>query len=307
MTLRSISNFWLLVLACLVLSWPRRVEADADASCSLTFSNLTIAPSAGTVVYDSSWTAESFVQAQNSLGELDQQYVSTNEATATADASATYATGHGDASPLTLAGTASSSAIIPGSASQQAISEGQPDVYNSFTITGGTGTVNVAFSVDLSGMLNVMTDSYGANAVAETIFNLTLNGNSTLFSDTLLSVGPNSTNTLPVAVSLTNTVALQYGTDYFVFAQPDAETTAVTIPEPSTFVLILAGCSVLAGATRKAGRKKRSAGNVRKKVNSLCKCLWMLILPLSLLLPQQPPRPNTPGAAEILLPRVSRL
>jgi hypothetical protein len=284
MTRRSTSNFWLLSMVCLVLLSPRRVEADALASCSLTFSNLTIAPSAGTVVYDGPWTAESFVQAQNSLGELNQQYVSTNGATATADAAATYATGHGDASPLTLAGTASGSSIIPGSASQQAISEGQPDVYNSFTITGGTGTVNVAFSVALSGMLSVITDSYGSNAVAETIFNLTLDGSSILFSDTPLSVGPNSTNVVTVSATLTNTVALQYGTDYFVFAQPDAETMAVTVPEPSTFALILAGCLVLAGAARKTGRRKRGTSNVKKRTHSLCKCLWMSILPVSVLL-----------------------
>jgi len=285
MTLRSISYFALLSLACLVLASPRRVEADASASASLMFSNLTVAPSAGTVVYAGPWTAESFAQAQNSLGELSQQYVSTNGTTATADAGATYATGHGDASPLTLGGTASSSSLIPGSNTLQAISEGQPDVYNTFMITGGTGAVNVAFSVDLSGLLSVMTDSYGANAQAETIFNLTLDGNSTLFNDTLLSVGPNSTQAMPVAVSLSNTIALQFGTSYVVFAQPDAETTALTVPEPSTFALILAGCSVLAAAARKTGRKKRSTHSVKTRTNSLGNCLWMSILLLSLLLP----------------------
>jgi RHS repeat-associated protein len=280
MTPRSISKFGLLSLACLLLFLPRRAVADATASCTLTFNNLTIAPSAGTVVFAGTWTAESFSQAQNSLGELSQQYVVTNGATATTDATATFAAGHGDASPLTLSGTASSSSIIPGSNPQQAISEGQPDVYNSFMITGGTGTVNVAFSVNLTGLLNVSTDSYGSNAQAETIFNLTVDGNSTLFSDNLLSMGPNSTQSLPVFTTLSNVIPLQYGTSYFVFAQPDAETMALTVPEPSALVLVLAGCSILALGTTRRGRR-RSTHHMKRMGISPRKYLWMS-LPLSL-------------------------
>ena len=280
MSTRSISKFWWLSLACLLLLLPRRAAADATASCTLAFNNLTIAPSAGTVVFAGTWTAESFSQAQNGLGELSQQYVSTNGATASTDATATFAAGHGDASPLTLSGTASSSSIIPGSNPQQAISEGQPDVYNSFMITGGTGTVNVAFSVNLTGLLNVSTDSYGSNAQAETIFNLTVDGNSTLFSDNLLSMGPNSTQSLPVFTTLSNVIPLQYGTSYFVFAQPDAETMAVTIPEPSALVLVLAGCSILVLGTT-SRRRRRSTHHVKNTGNSPRKYLWMS-LPLSL-------------------------
>ena len=161
---------------------PGNVPATAIANSTISFSNLQITPDSGTVVFFDLWTAETFAQAQNSFGELDQQFDSSAGGSALANATVTFAAGHGDVSAANLTGTASSSVSIPGTTTAAASSQGQGTLFNWFPITGGTGDVQVSFSVDLTGSLNVFTHAFGQLAETETIFSLELDGTRFFFA-----------------------------------------------------------------------------------------------------------------------------
>ena len=240
-----------LLFAALGLLTPRCVYATAIANSTISFSNLQIAPSAGTVIFFDDWSAEAFAQAQNSLGGSASQFDSSSGGIASANAAIIFASGEGNASAINLTGTAMSSANIPGAQDAQASSVGRGTLFNFFVITDGTGDVDVNFSVDLTGNLNVFTDASGQLAQTETIFALELDGTPILFRDDLFSIGPSAFASMPFSQTLSDTRTLQFDTFYFILAEADSESQAINIPEPSTVTLMLAGLITLVSFTRR--------------------------------------------------------
>jgi len=249
----------LLLSAAIGILIPGSVNAMAIAASQISFSSLQIIPDSGTVVYLDSWTAEAFAQAQNSLGELDNQFDFSVGGMAMANAIAMFAIGHADAGAVSLTGNASGSLNIAGSIDAQAISIGRTTLFNSFMITGGSGPVDVDFSTDLTGLLHVFTDSFGQQAFADMNLSLQLDGDTVLFHHSELSVGPNSPSmTLPVATTLNGMRTLTFDTSYFVLVEGELDPMGIhVVPEPSTGVLFLLGlCYVGWLATkRRAGGK----------------------------------------------------
>ncbi len=119
---------------------PDSVHATAIANSQISFFNLQIIPTSGTVVFLDPWTAEAFAQAQNSLGQFAQQFNSSVGGVAQADALVTFAQGHGIASAVNLTAGADSHGNIPGTTTAQARSTGIGDFFNSFTIVRGEWT-----------------------------------------------------------------------------------------------------------------------------------------------------------------------
>lgn len=234
-----------LLFAALGLLTPRCVYATAIANSTISFSNLQITPATGTIIFLDDWTAEAFAQAQNSLGQLVSQFNSSTGGAAAANATVTFATSAGNASATNLTGSASSSVNIPGTITAQALSVGRGTLFNLFVITDGTGDVDVNFSVDLTGNLNVFTDAFGQLAQTETIFDLELDGNPILFRDDILSIGPSDSKNLSFSQNLFDSRTLQFDTLYFILAQADSESQAINIPEPSSLTLMLAGLIIL--------------------------------------------------------------
>ena len=234
-----------LLFAAFGLLTPRCVHATAIANSAISFSNLQIAPSTGTILFLDDWSAEAFAQAQNSLGELNNQFDSSIGGAAAANATVTFATSADNASATNLTGSASSSVNIPATITAQASSVGRGTLFNLFVITGGSGDVDVNFSVDLTGSLDLLTDAFGQLAQTETIFDLELDGNPILFRDDILSIGPNAFASMPFSQKLSDTRTLQFDTFYFILAQADSESQAINIPEPSTVTLMLAGLITL--------------------------------------------------------------
>lgn len=251
--------FAVLLVAGILLFTPRSVSATAIAFSEITFSNLEISPAAGAVQLLGPWRVQAFTQAQNSRGELAPVFDPDldGDGMVNADAMVTFAKGHGEASApavppnLNVTGSANSSVNIPGTTVAQASSVGRATLFNSFTITGGTGDVQGDFSADISGLLNVFTDRFGVKAETETTFTLELDGTPVLFRHDPLSVGPNSSRSLPFSESLFATRTLQFDTPYFLLAEVDSESSATNIPEPGTLVLLLTGAGVLAGYARR--------------------------------------------------------
>lgn len=237
---------WLCAAALgLVLSQP--VAATAIANSSIDFANLEISPDSGTVVLLDLWTLAAFAEANNSLGEADADFdTALSPAMANAAASVAFAAASGNATALgdppdfEVTGSAASSVNIPGCDPAAAFAKGLGTLFNSFVITGGTGTVNVDFGVDISGALKVMTDDCGVKAETETIFSLELDGNPILFRHDLLSIGPNSSQTLTFSERLATTVSLDFDTEHFLLLQLDSESSGL-VPEPPMIALLLVG------------------------------------------------------------------
>jgi hypothetical protein len=258
-----------------------KVSATAIAESSISFSHLQILPTSGSVQILSPWAVESFAQAQNSLGEFDDDdQIASPGGAAAADAAVTWAMGHGDGSAtnppdLDVAAAASSTVNLPGCEPKAAQSQGRGSLgwadplggvfANTFQITGGTGSVTVDFSAALAGNLHVFTDGCGLLARTEVIFGLqvfklpTANGPSdplVLFSDRLLLIGPNDNANLPFADTLSQSALLDYDTPYGLFIEVDSESQAV-VPEPATATLFLAGVGLWPEFRRRKDSKKR--------------------------------------------------
>ena len=265
---------WLLVGGFCLLA-PQSVYAVALAESNLSFSNLQIVPASGTVVL-TPWGLEAFAEARNSLGELDQDYASsTSPDQVQADAAVTWANAQGDASALAdppdlnVTANANSTVDIPDHIKMAwAASDGRGSLSNLFTITGGTGSVEVDFSVDIAGSLHVLTTNNGILAETETIFTLAVINLITGDLELLLSnddpdkpplphllVGPNSKDDLSISETLTATPTLEFSTPglevpYFLYIEVDSESFGV-VPEPPVLALMSLGVGILVVSARK--------------------------------------------------------
>ena len=211
-----------------------------------------------------------------------------------ANAAVTWADGHGTASApaspappdLNVTGTADSHVNIPGCVVGAAQSLGRGALYNEFMITGGTGTVNVDFSVDIAGALDVFTDECGVFAETEVIFGLELDGTPILFHNDYLYVGNNDSAILSVSESLFDTRTLEYDVPYFLYLEVDSESAGANTPEPSTIALMLIGLGGLAGFA--GTRRLRKVKKQMSQKTGFFSVIFLLVLTLSLLLSQNP-------------------
>lgn len=259
MTLRRSQSLSVLLFSGLSLLIARHAYATAISAANITFSLHITSDPETSVVFSNNWTAEAFAQANNSLGEADAGFDTSQTRTATADtdpAKVTWADGHGQADPVRLTGGAQSKANIPGTTLGQASSEGRGTLFNSFEITTNdpnVTAVQVDFSVDLAGGVSAFTDTNGLSARSEAIFGLGVDGTlvSGLFLDKLLLIGSNSSAAQGISGTLSGSLTLQPGTTYFLLAETDAESMVANTPEPSTLALMLTGFGVLTGFARK--------------------------------------------------------
>jgi hypothetical protein len=261
---RSRVAFGLVLVAFVLYACPR-VQASSLALSSITATDLRItlasAPASGQTALDV-FTTLAFAQAQNSLGELDQAFDTQVGVPANADALVTWAEGHatsGDGSVVPW--KASSLVNLPGSGNEAA-SLGQGTWIDSFVITGGVGAVSVNFAVDLSGLLQLATDSSGLLAETETIFTLLLEGDTVLSDDRPRSIGPNATLLEPFSLTLTGSRDLMFNTSYSLLLRVDSESHAINaaVPEPSTITLL--GLGVAWCCRRMRGRMQPDGSRV---------------------------------------------
>ena len=152
----------LLLAASLGLAPP--LQATAIAMGSVQVTNFTITPSTGTVVFTDLWTAQAFAEAQNSLCGCDSQFNSSLGGTAMADAMVMFAAGHSFAHAAALDLSAAATVNISGGI-MAANAIGQATLFNTtFSITGGSGPVDVTFSAMLNIAQMLFTDASGVFA-----------------------------------------------------------------------------------------------------------------------------------------------
>lgn len=240
-----------LALVCQLLPQPAAAMAITDSSLSI--SNISITPATGTLVFDGAFMATGFAQAANSLGGGDAQFNFSPPDPTHAAASVTWANATGDASVSAGTASAASAVNLPGfdnfgSAQGQGSLDGSQFGFFSFTITGGTGSVNVTFSMDVTGHLHGFADALGSFDT-ELVPTLQLDSllSPVLFDRFELKGGPNfADTTVPVSKNLTATLPLEFDVPYFLFVQADSESFARNIPEPGTLALTLLGLARLA-------------------------------------------------------------
>lgn len=258
MRIKHIRIFALSLFLCLFFSAFQSTYADALSISTLNFSNLQITPTTGSVQFAGSWEATAFAEARNSLGEVLLSFDSSSGGVAHADASVTFANGHGlaDASGVIIG--CATGVNIAGCLPREASSVGRGSLFNTFMITGGTGTVDVNISAMLDGMQHVLTDSCGELAESEVIFSMDITDSlgNVVFSlsfNSLLRIGRSAEMQSLISQALMNTAQLQFDTPYTIFIETDAESRGITspIPEPATMVLMLSGLGFVAGFVRK--------------------------------------------------------
>jgi hypothetical protein len=232
-----------LVLAPLFLT--PRANATAIAVGSLQLQSLAITPVSGSVMF--SPTADAFAQAQNSLGEGAYIY-STDGTLASAAVTWANASGVASANGSSYSGSVGAGVDIPGEIDAAALSEeGHADLIDYSFALSNAGSVT--FSAILVPSQSLTTDANGIQASSEVTFSLSLYSNTggtvasnLLYFDSLLSVGPSGSLLMsPVQTPISNSVSLDAGS-YSAYLSLDAEASAVnTVPEPSTFALLLGG------------------------------------------------------------------
>ena len=170
----------------------------------------------------------------------------------------TFASAHGMANAAGLVINCAANVNIPGCLPRSASSVARGSLANSFTITGGSGAVDVNISAMLDGMQHVLTDVCGELAESEVIFTLDVADSSgnvvfSLSFNSLLTIGRSAELQSMISQALAGTAHLQFNTEYSIFIETDTESRGITspVPEPSTMVLLLSGLSLITGFVRK--------------------------------------------------------
>ena len=260
-TFRAVSLAGVIAAACLATgpAW-----AMAMAHADLTFHDLAITPSAGTVQFTGPWILQAHANA-NFSGPPD--IAMNGPGTAGLAATGTWTSASGTATDpaptppyLDVRAGATADGNIPDAVSGSATAEGRgtvrrddPTLPSFFQVTGGTAgdPVSVSFSVLIDYGLNVTTDQNGLLAEARAIFGQELFGDDVGFVfvngfNDLLSIGPNDHQVAgATSLLLTNTLDLHYGTLYTLLNEADAEIEVANVPEPDTFWLIASALPIL--------------------------------------------------------------
>lgn len=213
-------------------------SATAIANSSSQLQSLTISPASGSIMF--SPTAQSFVQAQNSLGELVSNF--DNGATANSSAVVTWATSSGAADTIVQRASSSANVNIP-NVTGSASSVGRGALFDTaFSIAGTSGPVSVQFSATFPFAQSLMTDIYGVQASSEVILNLSIDGQTVLFFDSPLVIGPSTSLDTTGFPTLTNSMTLTAGQTYDLFLEIDSESSGINVtPEPASLLLLLGG------------------------------------------------------------------
>jgi RHS repeat-associated protein len=241
-----------------------QARATAEATSQLSYNGLFISPSGGIVSLTSNWQASAYAQAG-----VNSQYNTGGSPFATAAGDFSIATGSASVPGLpsinVFGGAVASNSIFGQlDASDQATA--RSTVWNDgFMITGGSGSVNTTFSINISGLLNLFTDTYGQSADAETVFTLQLNGNPVLFNDSLLSIGPNQSQALPISTTLSDSITLQYNTTYQLLIEADTESSVLNVPEPGIGALAILFAAIAFVFWRKRARSQFFSVNLNLK------------------------------------------
>ncbi len=237
----------------LLLAASSTAHADTVVTTSFNFASVQFTPATGTAVFTPTG-ASARALATNSLGATQDNSVNTFPISQTT-AVVTFANG----SQLVNASnqTANATAFVSvGGCTCSASSFTQGVFTGTLVILGGTGNVDVTFSIMPLGTGQITTDQFGVRGQAEVSYNLLLNGRSVLSQDQMLIEveGPNRTGGFQLGPgTISKVFSLQFGAvntiELRVGAVAFGEVTQT--PEPATVALLVSGLGFMAGVFNK--------------------------------------------------------
>ena len=165
-----------------------------------------------------------------------------------ASASTTYASAAGQASGSFLTADSQADINIPNGVVAQADADGYGDLWNTFYVTGGTGDVDVAFSLDFSAWLYGEADELGYFESDYIVGMYLTDWVSDWYLDSFDEIsGTNITISNSYGDTLSDTITLQYNVDYDIILYADSEVYGHNVPEPATLLLFGSGLIGLSG------------------------------------------------------------
>ncbi|MCX6624732.1 MAG: PEP-CTERM sorting domain-containing protein, partial [Acidobacteria bacterium] len=229
-----------------------RLDGSATASSSINAGNLQITPANGVLAFDFPWTATAFTEALDSAGGFDQEFSSVDDAATQAGSSTPFSSGTAVSSALAYTAGAASGVNLP-SVPASASSRARGAFLGMFHIAGVPGPVNVDFSADFT-YSHVLQTLNAISASSEVAFSLTVDGGQTpLFLNNLLTLGPTGSASASSSGTLTGSLTLATNTPYSLYAEVDSESFGYDTPEPSTWLLVLAGLAGIVLRRRSPG------------------------------------------------------
>ena len=243
----------------LLLGASTSTYADTIAVTSVSLTNLQLVATSGTIVFSPPQvgpvTAASGA-ATNSFDEEAGNHVE-NPTLAQANASVTFANAGGLSDLTNRLLNAHDSVMLPGCVCG-AETEGLAFIFQNFTVTGGTGNVDVTFTALLDAIQNVVTDQFSLFAVSEARFSVQVVGVDTFSFLSHVRIGPNDLTSLETQQQISDVFHLQFGQQYniIVFVGANSRASESEVPEPATFVLLFSGLGFMAGARKKWRRRE---------------------------------------------------
>lgn len=238
----------------LLLGASSSASADTIALTSVSLTNLQLTSASGTIVFSppqAGFATTASGAATNSFGEesSNQQQSPTR---AEASTNITFASAGGVSDLANRLLSANANVMLSGCVCS-AETEGLAFIRQSFTITGGTGSVDVTFSALQQTIQNLVTDQFSLFAVSEARISVQVVGVQTFSFDSNLRIGPNELTSLEMQQQLSEVFHLQFGQQYdiVVFVGANSRAGQSEVPEPATMVLLVSGLGFTAGFVRK--------------------------------------------------------
>ena len=250
------TNYARTMLLTLLLS-PGLLHASAIVNSSISLTQLQILPSSGTLQFLSPITATAFTEALTSLGELDQQFASADDADATAASLTSLAAANaiGSAPSLTAAVSGHIDSNVPAFASATA----RGGFSGQFQILGATGPVSLQFIATVMYNQSLSTDSSGLSADSDVTLVLNLdNGDQPLFLNNLLQIGPSSSDSASFSGDITGSSSVTAGDPVFFTFELDTQDHTNDTPEPAAILLTVPALSLLYLRRWLSGPRQRS-------------------------------------------------
>lgn len=258
---KSLRTFVQVLLLGLLLGASSSAYADAISVTSVTVSNVQLTPTAGTIMFFTTQLSPG-TRAGAVVTDGFNDVSNRSESPTRSEASITVGSASASAlSDFTNRTFSANSSVMFSGCICSAEAEGQTFLREAFTITGGTGNVDVNLSALLSTMQTLMTDQFSLFAASDVLVNLQVidASNSSIvhnFSfDSRLSIRPPTNATaLEIQRQLSEVLALQFNTQYSLVISAFANSRAAQneIPEPASVVLLVSGLGFMVGRFRKS-------------------------------------------------------